>query len=417
LLQLQHYLSLCIVGPSQTDAQAWAGFVESRLRKLVSDMLGRSLPLKKIQLWPKKFEVCVADPGAILALAQRQNSITYFVGFQIDKHRMRGDQLNVELPLSNFRMELARFHPLVPGMDLLVKNFRVKELPRFCFESMYAGGKEEAMKRRRQMRNEDPERQEKRRLARLDELKAKMAEIQRKKEEEQERKRKRDEVELEDDYEVALDEEEQEEVENEESNLLESALDTIQDTGEMKTREEAEADRRKLLAGEMFDTPEADADVESDEDDYGYNADRGRHSILMRKSSAEQGHRDIRSLPVPEADAEMLKKLGYAVVSDDECKILGANLLPPWRDSSVSMQLEDAAVDSRPRMRIRFLDKFDIVALDAMGHVIDRGDEDFTPSKTWQGRKAGFEFKLGERGLGYYRTGKKVVIPSALPAL
>jgi poly(A) polymerase len=30
-----HYLSLCIVGPSQSDAQAWAGFVESRLRKLV----------------------------------------------------------------------------------------------------------------------------------------------------------------------------------------------------------------------------------------------------------------------------------------------------------------------------------------------------------------------------------------------
>jgi poly(A) polymerase len=49
-----NYMSLCIVGPSQAEAQAWAGFVESRLRKLVSDLLARSLPLKKIQLWPKK---------------------------------------------------------------------------------------------------------------------------------------------------------------------------------------------------------------------------------------------------------------------------------------------------------------------------------------------------------------------------
>jgi hypothetical protein len=52
----------------------------------------------------------------------------------------------------------------------------------------------------------------------------------------------------------------------------------------------------------------------------------------------------------------------------------------------------------------------DIVELDAAnGYVIDKGDDDFCPSKQWTGRKAGFEFKLSERGLGYYRTGKKVV--------
>jgi hypothetical protein len=52
------------------------------------------------------------------------------------------------------------------------------------------------------------------------------------------------------------------------------------------------------------------------------------------------------------------------------------------------------------------------VELDAAGHVIDKGDADFKPSKSWKGRMAGFEFKLGERGLGYYRTGKAVVVPS-----
>jgi hypothetical protein len=56
-----NYMSLCIVGPSQAEAQAWAGFVESRLRKLVSDLLARSLPLKKIQLWPKKINGKLQD--------------------------------------------------------------------------------------------------------------------------------------------------------------------------------------------------------------------------------------------------------------------------------------------------------------------------------------------------------------------
>ena len=49
-----HYLALVIVGPNRADLQSWTGFVESRLRKLVSDQLGKSLPLSKLQLWPKK---------------------------------------------------------------------------------------------------------------------------------------------------------------------------------------------------------------------------------------------------------------------------------------------------------------------------------------------------------------------------
>jgi hypothetical protein len=63
-------------------------------------------------------------------------------------------------------------------------------------------------------------------------------------------------------------------------------------------------------------------------------------------------------------------------------------------------------------IKIKFREKFDIVELDSNGHVIDMGDDDFSPSKNWVGRKAGFEFKLGERGLGYYRTGKAVRVPS-----
>jgi hypothetical protein len=52
-------------------------------------------------------------------------------------------------------------------MDVLVKPFKVKELPTICFESL--GGKQEAMKKRRRMRNDDPVRQQRRRLERLEE--------------------------------------------------------------------------------------------------------------------------------------------------------------------------------------------------------------------------------------------------------
>ena len=91
-----HYLALVIVGPNKADLQSWTGFVESRLRKLVSDQLGRSLPLTKLQLWPKKFELCCASPESNLTVAQRANSYTYFIGFSIDKYRMKGVQLNLE---------------------------------------------------------------------------------------------------------------------------------------------------------------------------------------------------------------------------------------------------------------------------------------------------------------------------------
>lgn len=418
-------MSICIVGPTQADCQAWAGFVESRLRKLVSDLLGRSLPVKKIQLWPKKLEVCIADKSALLTQAQRQNCITYFIGFQVDKYRMRGNQLNVELPLQNFRdWDLSRFQPLLPGMDILVKHFKVKELPKICFEGMYDGGKNAAMKKRRQLSDADPVRQEKKWLARLEELKAKMAEIQRKKEAQLDKnKRKREEVDIEEEEvkkavkqeETSGDtvEAEEAEMESEETDLLASALDTMQQVGEKKTREEAEAEKQKLLAGELVDE-EADAEgYESDENAVGYTKDEARQ-VILQKTNKEEKHKDKRSLPVPDEVAETLRKLGYNLVSDDEAVILGVNMIPPWRHGST----KDDEDDSSSRMgfpnivKIKFLEKFDMVELDALGRVIDKGDADFAPSKAWVGRKAGFEFKVGERGLGYYRTGKKVVVPS-----
>jgi poly(A) polymerase len=467
-----HYLSLCIVGPTQSDAQAWIGFVESRLRKLVSDLLGRSLPLSKIQLWPKKIEACVADRSALLTPAQRRNCITYFVGFQVDVLRMRGRALNVELQLHNFReWELSRFQPLLPGMDILVKAFTVKELPRLCFEGIYEGGKVEAMKRRRQLREGDPKLKERKHTARLQKLRDQMAQLERKRAEQKEQEDEDDEAaaeaaehakqELEqaqdegqpkrpreegddagdDDGENNLGDEPpakivkreredgddgktQEEL-NQEAILLESALDIFQeDTGEQqrKTREEAEADRRKLLAGELLVEGGGGIESDDDEDDAAdYLGDGARvmsSAKKVKKSQLKanepppppQQYESKYSLPLGQEEANLLRQAGYNLVSDDEVNVLGANL-PTTTSATWRRRLESTLPPATPLV-IKFRTKFDIAELDASGHVIDKGDDDFTPSKRWIGRKAGFEFKLGERGLGYYRTGKKVVVPS-----
>jgi hypothetical protein len=373
--------------------------------------------LKKIQLWPKKLEHCIADRGAILTLAQRQNAASFFIGFQVDKYRMRGSELNIEGLLQKFReWDLVKFQPLLPGMDILAKVFTVKQLPKVCFDGIYES-KDAAMKKRRQMLEADPARQEKKRLAKLAELKAKMAAIQRKKEEDKDKKRKHEELELEEAEEDIINEEDYEPTTqddqaaiSEETDLLESALDTIvQESGDAKTREEAEADRQKLLSGQQDDVKEVteEAGNESDEDDYGYMTDRNRLSLAVGRPQ-----RDMRSLPPTDEELELLEKLGCSVVTDDETKIIGANMIAPWNTSLRPSPSDDDEGRRLKRVRIKFLEPFDVVELDPQGHVIDKGDDDYTPSKSWIGRKAGFEFKLGERGLGYYRTGKAVVVPS-----
>lgn len=180
--------------------------------------------------------------------------------------------------------------------------------------------------------------------------------------------------------------------------MLEQALDTMQQDAETggKTREEAEADRRKLLSGELL--VEGDEEVD-EEEEIGIAGDLARQMVPI-KTQEKAASLSIRSLPVPKEDAEILRKIGCPVVSDDDVKLVGVK--------------EPVKKDVKPFVsaKITFRRKMDIVELDANGRIVDKGDEDFTPSSGWTGRKAGFEFKLGERGLGYYRTGKKVVVPS-----
>jgi len=442
------YLSVCIVGPTEADAQTWAGFVESRLRKLVSDLLGRNLPLSKIQLWPKKLDACVADRSALLTLAQRKNSITYFIGFQVDRMRMKGTALNVEQQIQKFsQFELSKYYaPLVQGMDVLVKVFSVKNLPTICFDGIYEGGKLAAMKKRRSTRDSDPARIMAKNDAKLATIKARMNEINKKKsllvgtnqstnvDESNLSKRKR-----------SMDEQEGEDIVfpignftkvklEEEQALLDHALDEIQGNtveGIAKSKEEAERDRQKLLSGEGFIEPDivdSNRIDDDDDDEPGYGPEGARKLVASEVQSKEEIGNIVMS--IAEREAEVLRQSGYHVL-DEDVVIIGSNLIHPWRQASRTMPTlvsdnSDSVDDPNPRagsrslrmaqptVQIRFRTKFDVVDLDVNGKVVDKGDDDFSPSLRWIGRRPGFEFKLGDRGLGYYRTGRPVIIPSNL---
>jgi len=391
-ISYSHYLGVCIVGRTQHEMQAWAGFVESRLRKLVSDLLGKSLPLSKIQLWPKKFDACIADKVAVdnLSEEQRSNCLTYFIGFQIDALRMKGNQLNVEQQLQKFKeYELNKFYHLVAGQDVLFSAYHVKELPRSVFDEAYIGGKALAMQRRRKMLAEDPKRAEAKRRAKMSELKAKMAAVKQKIQDRQQNKSK--EVEITKDLEdngmemqtVDLVKLEQNDTtaKEDEADLLESALDNLQDTAPCGiTREEAERERQKLLSGELLVVGTYESDNE-EIDDIGASDEGFKPSLHVKRS-------------ITEVEAEIVQRAGFHLVNDESTVLLDPSIMPIWKHKRIRLNSPNANIS------VRLLTKFDVVELDSNGFVVDKGDDDFIPSKKWVGRRGGFEFKLGERGLG-----------------
>jgi len=304
----------------------------------------------------------------------------------------------MEIPLYHFKENsLGRFQPLVPGMDVLVCQFRVKELPLICFESCRAK-KVEAMNKRRAERDADTVRQERRKAKQLELLREKLKAIEEKK------KRKHEEMEDEvvKEEDGASDEDEGDETTNDADAVETDALQQALDAANMKTREEAQEDRDRLLAGDFY---EGEGEEEESDHEGQYTGDGARMSFKT-VATKEKKVDTKRHLPVTPDQEAFVKQLGGAIVSDEAAQIIGSNVLPPFREKRAQVQKVTGT--------IKFLTPFDVVELDARGHVIDMGDEDFEPSKSWKGRKAGFEFKMGARGLGYYRSFKPVVVPSSL---
>jgi hypothetical protein len=235
---------------------------------------------------------------------------------------------------------------------------------------MYDGGKAAAMKRRRMLIEADPKRQEAKAKKRLAKLKKKMEAIQQKKAQSATSKASETESDLKEELDDSLaetrkrkrddgaEEEDAGPIEDEEEAAqLESALDMLQDDEGVatKTREEAEMDRQKLLAGLQWDEDEEAVDEK------------------MNESKRKQ--------TVQEREAEILRRSGLVIVSDDEATVIGGNRILPWRlgyKSSIGAAKKEEegseATDEKtelivkPRVAIKFKTQFDgLVELDANG--------------------------------------------------
>ena len=322
--------------------------------------MGKSLPLSKLQLWPKKSEGCFADKNAGLTTAQRRNSVTFFIGFNVDRLRMKGDQLNVEAQIQNFKStELTRFQPAIPGCDLCTNYFTVKQLPPVLFEQ-YEGGKAEGMKLRRARRDADPKRQARKREEKLEAMKQLLAD----KEGEGGGAAAEAAGQYGDDMEEGG-------ADQEETSLLENALDAL-GGGAGRTRAEAERERERLLnEGEYIEADDETRDAERLKD-AGFDGE-GTEVVVLKIGTPEW----------------RVKR----AVSPDEGEAGGAKKVR--------------------RLEIIMKTKFShVVELDGDGNIVDKGDDNFRPERKFKGRMGGFEFKNGSRGVGYYKTGVAVQRPS-----
>ena len=86
--------------------------------------------------------------------------------------------------------------------------------------------------------------------------------------------------------------------------------------------------------------------------------------------------------------------------------------VPEWRNRGGG-GAEAEEPGKRRKLEIKLKTKFDdIVMLDENGKIVDMGTEGtFIPAARWRGRKGGYEYKRGARGVGYYRTGLEVEVP------
>jgi len=123
---------------------AWSGYVESRLRKIIEYL--SYLPVCRLRLLPKKL------PLLSVSDAQGGEGLAFLVGFDIDKARMQGGELHLTNKVEAFKEDLyaGAARSGIVTEEMTHRNLRVKivdfasyrELPAACFESL--GGAEAA---------------------------------------------------------------------------------------------------------------------------------------------------------------------------------------------------------------------------------------------------------------------------------
>jgi poly(A) polymerase len=136
-IDYSYYLQVNVSAGTEDEQLAWSGWCESRMRHLVM-ALGR-LPLSRVHIWPKPF------PGK--TSPESPHACAFYIAFEIDKNRMHGKTLNLQVEVDNFRTNrLYTFTDRTDSMNASVKAFPSwkkmweDEVTEKCFEQW--GGKE-----------------------------------------------------------------------------------------------------------------------------------------------------------------------------------------------------------------------------------------------------------------------------------
>ncbi|TYZ65435.1 hypothetical protein PybrP1_011714 [[Pythium] brassicae (nom. inval.)] len=167
----QHYLAVDVYTATADEEQAWCGFCESRIRKLV-ESLAYIPQLCRIRTFTKKFPLSFVEAHAPARPSSAQGAqdaqaaqdaqdpqapapqptrfgVCYFVGFDIDRRQLRGREVSIDNSVDYFKHnDLYRWNKRTPTMDVKITPVVWKNLPECVFDDM--GGRAAARIARRE---------------------------------------------------------------------------------------------------------------------------------------------------------------------------------------------------------------------------------------------------------------------------
>uniref|UniRef100_K3WQA8 polynucleotide adenylyltransferase n=1 Tax=Globisporangium ultimum (strain ATCC 200006 / CBS 805.95 / DAOM BR144) TaxID=431595 RepID=K3WQA8_GLOUD len=143
----QHYLAVDVYTEVEDEEQAWCGFCESRIRKLV-ESLAYIPQLCRIRTFTKKYPLSFVETQLSNAIREGQDpsavpakptkfGVCFFVGFDIDRRQLRGREVTIDSSVDYFKHnDLYRWNKRTPTMDVKITPVVWKNLPECVFEDM-----------------------------------------------------------------------------------------------------------------------------------------------------------------------------------------------------------------------------------------------------------------------------------------
>ncbi|KAH7479501.1 hypothetical protein KRP22_010462 [Phytophthora ramorum] len=164
----QHYLAVEVYTEKQDEEQAWCGFCESRMRKLV-ESLAYNPALCRLRAFTKKYPLNFVTGGEAPANEQSNGGtpaqpskfgVCFYVGFDIDRRQLRSREVSIDSSVEYFKNnDLYRWNKRTATMDVRVTAVVWKSLPESVFEEM--GGRAVARVVRREFMKKKKEEEKK----------------------------------------------------------------------------------------------------------------------------------------------------------------------------------------------------------------------------------------------------------------